>query len=76
MKFEQTEIRNPEFGCDLSPIDFAGFAKACGAEGYRGTTLDGVRSAIQAALKSSKPALVEAVVDANEKLAKPDGLKV
>jgi pyruvate dehydrogenase (quinone) len=76
VKFEQTEIGNPEFGCDLSPIDFVGFAKACGADGFRGTTLDEVRAAIQAALKSSKPALVEALVDANEKPAKPDELKI
>jgi pyruvate dehydrogenase (quinone) len=76
VKFEQTEIGNPEFGCELSPIDFVGYAKSCGAEGFRGTTLDEVRSAIQAVLKSPGPALVEAVVDANEKPAKPEELKV
>ncbi len=35
VKFEQREIGNPEYGCDLAPIDFVGFAKAYGAEGYR-----------------------------------------
>ena len=35
VKFEQIELGNPSFGCDLSPIDFVAFARACGAEGYR-----------------------------------------
>ncbi|MBV9555862.1 MAG: pyruvate oxidase, partial [Pseudolabrys sp.] len=30
--FEQREIGNPDFGCDLPPIDFVSFAKACGAD--------------------------------------------
>ena len=33
VKFEQEDIGNPEFGCELAPIDFVAFAKACGAEG-------------------------------------------
>ena len=33
--FEQQELGNPTFGCDLSPIDFAAFAQSCGAEGFR-----------------------------------------
>jgi pyruvate dehydrogenase (quinone)/pyruvate decarboxylase len=75
VKFEQREIGNPEYGCDLGPIDFVAFARACGAEGFRCATPDEVRPAIQAALRSAKPALVEAVVDANEKPAKPDQLR-
>ena len=35
VKFEQVELGNPSFGCDLSPIDFVAFANACGADGYR-----------------------------------------
>jgi pyruvate dehydrogenase (quinone)/pyruvate decarboxylase len=75
VKFEQREIGNPEYGCDLAPIDFVAFARACGAEGYRCTRPEEVRPAIQAALSSARPALVEAVVDVNEKPAKPDELK-
>ena len=75
VKFEQKEIGNPEFGCDLAPIDFVAFAKACGAEGYRCERPEEVRPAIQAALRSPQPAIVEAVVDADEKPAKPDELK-
>ena len=35
VKFEQMELGNPSFGCELRPIDFVAFARACGAEGYR-----------------------------------------
>ena len=60
----------------LGPIDFVAFAKACGAEGYRCERVEEVRPAIQAALGSPRPALVEARVDADEKPAKPQELKV
>jgi pyruvate dehydrogenase (quinone) len=75
VKFEQKEIGNPEYGCSLAPIDFVTFANACGAEGFRCERPDEVRGAIQAALNSPGPAIVEAVVDAEEKPAKPDELK-
>jgi pyruvate dehydrogenase (quinone)/pyruvate decarboxylase len=75
VKFEQKEIGNPEYGCDLPPIDFVAFAKACGADGFRCARPEEVRGAIQAALRSPNAALVEAVVDAEEKPAKPDELK-
>ncbi len=76
VKFEQKEIGNPEFGCTLSPIDFVAFAKACGAEGFRCERPEELRSTIQAALNSPGPAIVEALVDAEEKPAKPEELKV
>jgi pyruvate dehydrogenase (quinone) len=75
VKFEQREIGNPEYGCALPPIDFAAFAHACGADGYRCDRTDEVRPAIEAALNSSRAAIVEAVVDADEKPTKPDDLK-
>jgi pyruvate dehydrogenase (quinone) len=75
VKFEQQDLGNPVFGCELSPIDFATFARACGADGFRCIHPDEVRPAIQAALRSPRPALVEAVVDAEERPAKPDELK-
>ena len=76
VKLEQKEIGNPEFGCDLAPIDFVAFAKACGADAFRCERPGEVRTAISAALRSPKPALVEALVDANERPAKPYELKV
>jgi pyruvate dehydrogenase (quinone) len=35
IKWEQIVfLGNPEFGCELSPIDFAGVARSCGAAGF------------------------------------------
>jgi pyruvate dehydrogenase (quinone)/pyruvate decarboxylase len=76
VKFEQIELGNLSFGCDLAPIDFVAFARARGAEGFRCERPDEVRPAIQAALQSSKAAIVEAVVDADEKPADPEERRV
>ena len=36
IKWEQMVfLGNPEYGCDLNPIDFCGFAQACGGTGFR-----------------------------------------
>jgi pyruvate dehydrogenase (quinone) len=75
VQFEQKDLGNPVFGCDLPPIDFTAFAQACGAEGFRCTTPDEVRPAIEHALRSPGPALIEAIVDAGERPAKPSELK-
>jgi pyruvate dehydrogenase (quinone) len=75
VKFEQQDIGNPEYGCALAPIDFVAFAKACGADGFRCDRAEDVRPAVQAALASPNAALLEAVVDAEEKPTKPDELK-
>jgi pyruvate dehydrogenase (quinone) len=75
VKFEQKEIGNPEYGCTLAPIDFVTFAKACGADGFRCERPEEVGSAIQAALSSPGAAIVEALVDAEEKPEKPGELK-
>jgi pyruvate dehydrogenase (quinone) len=76
VRFEQMELGNPSFGCALSPIDFVAFARACGADGYRCGRPEEIRPAIQAALRSPRAALVEALVDAEEKPANPDELRV
>jgi pyruvate dehydrogenase (quinone) len=75
VKFEQEEIGNPEYGCALPPIDFVAFARACGAEGFHCERPEEVRPAVQSALRSPRAALLEAVVDADEKPTKPDELK-
>ena len=76
VKFEQMELGNVSFGCNLSPIDFVAFAYACGADGYRCEEPQEVRPAIEAALRSPRPAVVEAIVDPDEKPANPDELRV
>src|SRR6201996_1688213 len=74
--FEQREVGFPNYGCELPPIDFVAFAKACGADGFHCERPEEVRTAIQAALASPKAALIEVVVDPEEKPAKPGELRV
>ena len=74
--FEQKELGNPSYGCDLAPIDFVAFAKACGADGFRCANPGDLKAAVQATLRSPRAAVLEATVDANEKPALPSELKV
>jgi pyruvate dehydrogenase (quinone) len=74
--FEQKELGNPTYGCELAPIDFVAFAKACGAEGFRCSSPGEVHAAVQATLRSPRVALLEAIVDPNEKPALPSDLQV
>ncbi len=75
VQFEQKDLGNPSFGCELGPIDFVKFAEACGADGYRCARPEEVRPTLEAALRSPKTALVEAIVDPNEPPAMPDQLR-
>jgi len=64
IKWEQMVfLGNPEYGCDLSPIDFAAFARACGGSGF---TIDDPKrcgAILEQALNTPGPVLIEAVVD-------------
>jgi pyruvate dehydrogenase (quinone) len=75
VRFEQKDLGYPSYGCDLPPIDLMAFAKACGADGFRCANPSEVRQAIEAALYSSRAALVEAVVDPDEAPLKPEELR-
>jgi pyruvate dehydrogenase (quinone) len=67
IKWEQmVEDGYPEFGVDLQPIDFAAYARACGAAGYCLEDPAQAEAVLREALAQPGPALVEAVVDANE----------
>jgi pyruvate dehydrogenase (quinone) len=72
--FEQKELGNPVYGCDLAPIDFAGFGQACGAEGYAVSSVNELDATLEAFLRSQRPAVLEALVDANEKPTLPQDL--
>ncbi len=69
-------LGNPSFGCDLSPIDFAAYARSCGAQGFHCSKPDEVRAAIHSLVSAPGPAILDAIVDADEKPAMPDELKV
>ncbi|MGH2437238.1 MAG: thiamine pyrophosphate-dependent enzyme, partial [bacterium] len=67
IKWEQMVfLGNPEYGCELQPIDFAMFARACGGAGI--TIEDPARcgDAIDQALRHPGPVVVEAVIDPYE----------
>lgn len=67
IKWEQiVMLGNPEYACDLSPIDFARFASACGGNGFSVDDPAEVGKVLETALNSPGPTVVEAVVDPNE----------
>jgi pyruvate dehydrogenase (quinone) len=64
IKWEQLAFEgNPQYGVDLHPIDFALFAKACGAAGFSVDDPRQVRDVLREAFAHPGPALVEAVID-------------
>ncbi len=73
--FEQKELGNPTYGCELAPIDFVAFAKACGADGFHCSHPSEVRAALQRTLHSTRAAVLEVLVDVNEKPALPSELR-
>jgi pyruvate dehydrogenase (quinone) len=64
-------LGNPEFGCDLQPIDFARAAEAMGMKAWRIEDPDDCGPALDAALAHDGPALVDAVVDKDEPMLPP-----
>ena len=67
IKWEQIVFEgNPQFGVELQPIDFAAYARACGAAGYTLEDPAKAESVLRQAFAEPGPALVEAVVDPNE----------
>lgn len=64
IKWEQMAfLGNPEFACDLSPIDFAGFARSCGGAGFSVEDPALCGEVLDEAFACPGPSLVEAVVD-------------
>lgn len=64
IKWEQMVfLGNPEHGVELQPIDFAAFARACGATGFTVEDPADCGEALEQALNTSGPAIVDAVVD-------------
>lgn len=64
IKWEQIVfLGNPEYECDLHPIDFAAFARACGGAGFTITDPKECGDILDAALNTPGPVIIEAVVD-------------
>ncbi|WP_129647410.1 thiamine pyrophosphate-dependent enzyme [Peristeroidobacter agariperforans] len=72
IKWEQMMfLGNPEYECDLQPIDFAAVADAMGIKGYRVVLPEDCGYVLEQALSHPGPALVEMNVDPNEPLLPP-----
>jgi pyruvate dehydrogenase (quinone) len=67
IKWEQMVfLGNPEYGCELHPIDFAKFAEACGATGFRLEKPSDAGKVLDKALSADGPVVVDAIVDPYE----------
>jgi pyruvate dehydrogenase (quinone) len=67
IKWEQMVfLGNPEYGCDLHPINFALIAQACGGTGITVEDPQDCGRVVEQALNTPGPVLVEAVVDSYE----------
>ena len=67
IKWEQMVfLGNPEYVCELQPIDFVAIARACGGHGFRIEDPENCAETIAQALATPGPVLIEAVVDPNE----------
>jgi pyruvate dehydrogenase (quinone) len=64
IKWEQMVfLGNPEYGCELHPIDFALFAQACGGTGFKIEEPAQCGAVLDQALAAPGPVLIEAIVD-------------
>jgi pyruvate dehydrogenase (quinone) len=76
IKWEQLFfVGNPEFGCELQPIDFAKVAEACGLKGISVDDPVDCEEAVEALLRHDGPALLEAVTDPDEPFLSPVPIK-
>ncbi|RUX02031.1 MULTISPECIES: thiamine pyrophosphate-dependent enzyme [unclassified Mesorhizobium] len=64
-------LGNPQFGCELAPIDFAKAAEAMGAKGLRIDRADQIEAVLDEAFAVDGPVIVEALVDAYEPMMPP-----
>jgi pyruvate dehydrogenase (quinone)/pyruvate oxidase len=67
IKWEQMVfLGNPEYACELQPIDFAAVARGFGVTAFRIDDPAQCATTLAQALETTGPALIEAVVDPNE----------
>jgi pyruvate dehydrogenase (quinone)/pyruvate oxidase len=64
IKWEQMVfLGNPEYGCELQPMDFVAFARACGGTGIAIDNPADCGPLLDRALSTAGPVIVEAIVD-------------
>ncbi len=64
-------LGNPQFGCELQPIDFAKAAEAMGGAGFAIERPDQIEAVLDKAMAIDGPVLIEAVVDPAEPMMPP-----
>jgi pyruvate dehydrogenase (quinone) len=64
-------LGNPQFACELQPIDFAMAAEAMGGIGYSVSRPEEIDGVLDAAFAAEGPVIIEAVVDAYEPMMPP-----
>jgi len=67
IKWEQMVfLGNPEYGCELAPIDFAMFARACGGFGFTIDDPKECRTTLERAFALPGPVVIDCEVDPHE----------
>ena len=64
-------LGNPQFGCEVQPIDFAKAAEAMGGRGFTVSVPEEVDEVLDRAFATDGPVVIEAVVDAFEPMIPP-----
>jgi pyruvate dehydrogenase (quinone) len=64
-------LGNPQFGCELHPIDFAKAAEAMGGRGFRVSRPDELDQKMDEAFATPGPVVIEAVVDQYQPMMPP-----
>ncbi len=64
-------LGNPQFACELQPIDFAKAAEAMGGYGYTIENPHEIDEVLDAAISATGPAIIQAVVDRYEPMMPP-----
>jgi pyruvate dehydrogenase (quinone) len=64
-------LGNPQFGCELQPIDFAKAAEAMGGRGFSVRDAASIDAALDAAFAEPGPVIIEALVDRYEPMMPP-----
>lgn len=64
-------LGNPQFGCELQPIDFAKAAEAMGGRGFTIREFGELDTVLDQAFTTDGPVVIEAVIDASEPMLPP-----
>ncbi|MBY5548047.1 pyruvate oxidase [Rhizobium leguminosarum] len=64
-------LGNPQFGCELAPIDFAKAAEAMGGLGFTISSFDQIEPTLEEAFSKAGPVVIQALVDQYEPMMPP-----